>query len=185
MIAGRMATTSFDDRGPGRPKARAATRSVALAELVDGCMAEALARQGFAGADVVASWDEIVGEPLAAHTQPLRMDWPKRRGPRDPDSRPQPATLVVRATPAFALELQYAAAQIVERVNARYGWACVGRIVVKQGPVTRAPPRVVAPSPVDPEVARRLATLVEPISDPALAEALARFGRAVLRPAKG
>lgn len=156
---------------------------MALAELVDGCMAEALARQGFAGADVVASWEEIVGEPLASHTLPLRMEWPKRRSPHDPEARPLPATLVVRATPAFALELQYTAAQIVERVNARYGWACVGRIAVKQGPVTRPAPRVAAPQAPDPEVARRVASLVAPIEDAGLAEALSRFGRAVLRPA--
>ncbi|TVR10919.1 MAG: DUF721 domain-containing protein [Salinarimonadaceae bacterium] len=176
-----MVTTGPDNGGPRRP----ASRSLALAELVDGCMAEALARQGFAGADVIACWDEIVGEPLAAHSQPLRMDWPKRRGPRDPEARPQPATLVVRVTPAFALELQYASAQIVERVNARYGWACVGRIALRQGEVARPPARVSAPPTVDPEVAQRVATLVEPIADPGLADALSRFGRAVLRPGKG
>jgi hypothetical protein len=35
-----------------------------LADLVDACLAPALAAQGFAAADVVVAWPDIVGERL-------------------------------------------------------------------------------------------------------------------------
>ena len=60
---------------------------------------------------------------------------------RDPDARPEPATLVVRVESAFALEMQHLAPIVIERVNAHYGWRCVGRLVLKQGPVRRRPTR--------------------------------------------
>ena len=43
---------------------------------------------------------------------------------------------------------------LIERINAHYGWRCIGRIVLKQGPVTRRKVR-------DPEPA--LAILFEPL----------------------
>ena len=60
------------------------------------------------------------------------------RGGADPDARPEPATLVVRVESAFALELQHLAPLLIERINAHYGWRCVGRLVLKQGPVRAA-----------------------------------------------
>src|SRR5215207_4164978 len=77
-----------------------------------------------------------VGPRLAAACQPIRIEW-SRRGLRNRDERPQPAMLIVRVEGAFALELQHVAPLLMERINAYYGWRCVGRIVLKQGPVRR------------------------------------------------
>ncbi len=151
-----------------------------LAELLDGCMAEALAKQGFAGSDVFAAWADIVGEPLAGYSQPLRMEWPKRRRGQDPEAKPDPAALLVRVEGAFALEMQQMVPLVIERVNAHYGWACVGRIVIKQGPVTRHRPRVQAAPAPDPVVAGKVEALLGDVEDAALKAALARFGQAVL-----
>jgi hypothetical protein len=159
---------------------RSKPRLVPLAELLDGCMSEALAKQGFAGSDVISSWPEIVGEPLATHSQPLRMEWPRRRRGQDPEARPDPATLVVRVESAFALDLQQTAPLVIERVNAHYGWACVGKIVIRQGPVKRAPMRVAEPLPPDPAILREVEGLVADVEDDGLKAALARFGCAVL-----
>lgn len=142
-------------------------------------MAEALAKQGFAGSDVIASWPEIVGEPLATHSQPLRMEWPKRRKGQDPE-RADPATLVVRVESAFALDLQQSAPLLIERVNARYGWACVSKIVLRQGPVKRVTARVEPPREPDPAVRREVEALVAGVEDEGLKAALARFGCAVI-----
>ncbi len=46
--------------------------------------------------------------------------------------------LVVRTESAFALEMQHLAPIVIERVNTYYGWRCIGRIVLKQGPVHAA-----------------------------------------------
>ncbi len=44
---------------------------------------------------------------------------------------------MVRVEGVFALELQHLAPVVIQRVNAHYGWACIGRIVMRQGRVDR------------------------------------------------
>ncbi|WP_353181111.1 DciA family protein [Bosea sp. (in: a-proteobacteria)] len=148
-----------------------------LAELIDDCIAPALAAQGFAGRAIVSLWPEIVGERLAARSRPLRIDWPKRRP--GPGEAAQPATMVVRVEGAFALEMQQLGPLVVERVNTHLGWRAVGKLVLKQGPV--APPSAPArPAPaLEAAAAARIDDQVSPIADPGLREALARLGRAV------
>lgn len=149
-----------------------------LADLVESCMSEALARQGFASADVIAAWPDIAGEPLASYSQPVKMEWPKRGRP-EPDAPPPPATLVVRVESAFALDAQHLAPLLIERINALYGWACVGRIVLKQGPVRRPPPKRPPARPLAPHEEAAIAGAVSDVSDEALRGALARLGREI------
>lgn len=167
-------------RPDGNSGAARSTRPAALAELLENCMAPALASQGFASADVIAAWSDIVGAHLAAFSQPIRLDWPRRHRFADPESRPDPATLVVRVEGAFALDFQQSIPLVIERLNAHYGWACIGRVVIRQGPVARPPERVVAPKPVDPRIAEQVARVIDTIEDAPLKAALARFGEAVL-----
>lgn len=156
-----------------RPSARP------LADLVDACLAPALAAQGFAAADVVVGWPDIVGERLAGVCAPVKLQWPRRPPGIDPDSRGEPATLVVRVEGAFALELQHLAPVIVERINTRYGWRCVGRLALRQGPLARpARPRQV-PVPDAAMLARARAS-VAGIADDGLRDALVRFGAGVM-----
>lgn len=151
-----------------------------LADLVTPVIGPALAAQGFTGADVVASWSEIVGARLGERSRPIRVEWPRRGRDAARDGRPEPATLVVRVESAFALELQHQAPLVLERVNGHYGWRCVGRLVLKQGPVAlpRAARRPM-PEPTE-EEGRRIAQAVAPLADEALRGALERLGRAVV-----
>lgn len=152
-----------------------------LAELIDDCIAPALAAQGFAGRAIVALWPEIVGERLAARSRPLKIDWPRRRpAPGEPA---EPATMVVRVEGAFALEMQQLGPLVVERVNTHLGWRAVGKLVLKQGPV--AAPVAARPMPkLDGEEAARVEAQVACVADEGLREALARLGRAVALNAK-
>ena len=156
-----------------------------LADLIDVCLGPTLAAQGFAAADVITAWPEIVGERLAAFTQPLRIDWPRGAGARDRDVRPEPATLVVRVESAFALEMQHLAPIVIERVNAHYGWRCIGRLVLKQGPVRRAS-HGAAPAPVlSDEARRRVTKATADVGEDALRGALERLGQAVMSGRRG
>ena len=150
-----------------------------LADLIDASLGRALAAQGFAAADVLVSWPEIVGERLAAATQPLKIEWPRRRAGADPTARPEPATLVVRVESAFALDLQHLAPVIVERVNVHYGWRCVGRLVLKQGPVRRPAGAPAKLAPLSEDERNRIAQAVAAVDDEALRQALDRLGQAV------
>jgi hypothetical protein len=158
-------------------------RTKPLADLVVRLLGPSMAAQGFTGADVVASWPEIVGERLAEASRPLRVDWPRRRG-RD-EERPEPATLVVRVEGAFALELQHMAPVVLERINAVYGWRCVGKLVLKQGPVGSRNPVRRPPPPLGEAELRRIAEAVQGLEAPPLRLALERLGRAMAsRPAE-
>ncbi|WP_375458797.1 DUF721 domain-containing protein [uncultured Enterovirga sp.] len=153
-------------------------RSQPLADLVGPVLGPALAAQGFTGADLVASWAEIVGERMAEASRPVRVEWPRRR-PGESDGAPHPATLVVRVVGAFALELQHLAPLVLERINAVYGWRCVGRLVLKQGPVGRLQPPKAEKAPL-PESARiRIAEAVAGLDEAALRQAMERLGRAM------
>ena len=154
-----------------------------LADFIDSCLGPALRAQGFAAADVITAWPEIAGERLATFSRPVRLEWP-RRGRPDPDARPEPAALIVRVESAFALELQHLAPLLIERINAHYGWRCVGRLVLKQGPVPRPKPaRTPAPKLSD-EDREKLAETTAGIAEEPLREALTRLGSAVVAGAR-
>lgn len=147
-----------------------------LADLIDDCLAPALAAQGFAGRAIVSLWPEIVGERLAARSRPLKIDWPRRRPA--PGETSDPATLVVRVEGAFALDMQQLAPLVLERVNTHLGWRAVGKIVLKQGPV-EAPAAKPQPQQPDAAVIAQVARQVETIEDPGLRAALERLGQSI------
>jgi len=119
------------------------SRAKPLSDLVSRALQSAFARQGFAAVDIVNHWEDIVGPELAGRTEPVRLVWPRRD---DPDST---GTLTVRVEGAYAIELQHLAPVVIERVNRYFGWRCVGRIAIRQGPVVR---RVKAPDlSIEPE----------------------------------
>lgn len=150
-----------------------------LAEFVDATVGPAFAAQGFASADILAAWPDIVGERLAGVCQPLKLDWPHKPRGADPQSRPDPATLVVRVEGAFALEIQHLAPLLIERLNTHYGWRCVGRITLRQGRM-KLPTRPRPPCPLDPAAEAALRAATGDIAEEPLREALDRLGHAVM-----
>jgi hypothetical protein len=151
-----------------------------LADFLDVCLSPSLAAQGFATSDIIVAWQDIVGERLAAFTQPLKIEW-KRKGPNaDPDARPEPATLVIRVEGAFALEMQHMAPIIIERVNVYYGWRCIGKLVLKQGPVRRTEKKRPAPRVLGKADRKRVDAALAPIEEEPLKAALDRLGQAIV-----
>jgi hypothetical protein len=137
---------------------------------------DALKRQGFASTEIVARWADIVGQEVAAHSEPLKINWPRR-----PDEEtPEPATLVLRVEGPAAIEIQHLSAVILERVNRFFGWRAVGRLVLRPAPLRRQAPKP-APPPPDPAAAARIAENLPQIEDESLRQALARLGAAVKR----
>ena len=147
-----------------------------LSQLVGKTIADAFARQGFASTGLVTHWPEIVGAEVAAHAEPLRMQWPRRVH----EDAPEPATLVLRVEGPVALEIQHLSGVIIERVNRFFGWRAVGRIAIRQAPLARRPAKH-GPVPPDPALVARLAAAMPEIADDGLRTALARLGAAVKR----
>jgi hypothetical protein len=151
-----------------------------LSELVGPALADALKAQGFAAAEILHRWPDIAGGRLAGHSMPVRIIWPPRPKGAAPGAAPAPATLVLKVEGAFALEAEMAAAQIIERINAVFGWACVGKLRLRQGPIETAPKRQPRkPAVLTAAAGERLRHDLEGIAEPGLREALERLGREV------
>ena len=86
---------------------------------------------------------------------------------------------MVRVEGVFALELQHLAPVVIQRINAHYGWACIGKLVLKQGRVHQAVRKRVVP-PLDPVKRGEVALAVSSIDDDALRDALDRLGVAIV-----
>jgi hypothetical protein len=153
----------------------------ALGEFVAQAIDPVVAKQGFGEADVILHWKTIAGPRLSGVSEPVRLQWPMKAPNRPADAPPEPATLILRVEGAFALEFQHTAPLLVERINARLGWRCIGRIVLKQGPVRGESPKRVKSVPAAGAVAKAAETTGS-IKDEALRGALTRLGAHVFTP---
>ncbi|MEM6421024.1 MAG: DciA family protein [Pseudomonadota bacterium] len=149
-------------------------------------VARTVERFGFADPQVLARWPEIVGEDLAARCRPVKVV--HGRG------RDLAARLLVAANGAAALEIEYRAPQIVDRVNAVYGYRHVSRLSITQGisptsqgfaeeseafnPPSRGTPRAALEATA--EAVRAATHAAAPVNDADLRAALGRLGAYVL-----
>jgi hypothetical protein len=147
-----------------------------LSDFLGATLSDALKSQGFASAEILARWGDIVGPEVAAHSEPIKINWPRALG----DEPPEPATLVLRVEGPAALEIQHLSAVILERVNRFFGWQAIGNIALRQAPLRRREPAT-PPPPPDPAVAARIAEGLPEIADEDLRRALARLGAAIKR----
>lgn len=150
-----------------------------LAELLEPFLQPIMAAQGFASVDLVTGWPDIIGPPLHAYTQPVKLEWPRRQRSGEAGLEGAGATLVLRVESAFALDVQHMLPVLIERINVRYGWRCVDKIVLKQGPVERKEP-VRRASPPTTETIQAAEARVGAVSDSGLREALVRLGAGVM-----
>jgi len=141
----------------------------------------AFSRYGFAYADLLIQWPAIAGKEIAAISEPERIRWPRQ----GEDKRG--GTLILKAAPGRALDLQHQVARIAERINGFYGYAAIVQIKVVQSPLkpVKAAPRSAV---LDAGKARALDERLDFIADPALKTALRRLGAGALshaRPPQG
>jgi hypothetical protein len=147
-----------------------------LAELASSFLAETYARQGFASTELVTRWRDIAGPEIAAHAEPIKLQW-RRAVEGEP---PEPATLVLRVEGPAAIEIQHLSNVLLERVNRFFGWQAVGRIALRQAPLAQRTPRPVPASP-DPQAVAQVEASLTAVADDDLRSALARLGAAVRR----
>ncbi|WP_025898184.1 DUF721 domain-containing protein [Sneathiella glossodoripedis] len=90
----------------------------------------ALIKRGFAQADILSKWKNIVGPTLANVSSPERLNYGR--------SKNHEATLKVRVSPGFAPEFQQFEPLIIERINSFFGYRAVARLQLIQAPVKTA-----------------------------------------------
>jgi len=146
-----------------------------LADLTQALMADAFARQGFASREIVTRWPEIAGAQIAAFAEPVKIQWR-----RVPDGEPPvPATLILRVQGPAAIEIQHQSAVILERVNRFFGWQAIGKIALRQAPLTQKPTK--SRPQRDAAAEARVAETLTDVADDDLRRALSRLGAAVKR----
>jgi hypothetical protein len=171
---------------PTKPNAPTRRKGpVSLESLLGEQLSPVIRAQGFANMAIHLHWAEIVGLSLSQWSEPVALKWPPKwpsgQAVQHSSTAPGSATLVIKVEGAFALELQHSAPQVVERVNRFFGWKCVEKIVLKQGPVRKQ-----APIPKRPRKAlsvaqsRRLDDLLGNLESDDLRATLQRLGVAVL-----
>jgi hypothetical protein len=151
--------------------------AVKLSELVGKALDPVIARRGFATADLIAAWADIVGPRHAAWTAPEKITWP-----RDAKDGAGAGTLVLRVDGPRAILIQHELGQIVERVNAFFGYAAIARARIVQAPVTGAAsqPAATTEPVLDKAGETALGEAIAGVESDALKAALDRLGRGIL-----
>lgn len=144
-----------------------------LSQTVRKVAAPLLMRHGFAEADIVLRWAEIVGERLAQRSAPEKLERPRGA---------EAATLHVRVAPGAGPELQHLTPLVLERISTFFGWRAVDRLRLIQAPLAAATaaPRP-APAALTPAEEAALDSTVGAAADDRLKEALRRLGANVAR----
>jgi hypothetical protein len=147
-----------------------------LSVLLSDVFSDAYAKQGFAARELVTRWAEIIGPEFSAHCEPLKLQWPR---PVEGQAQ-EPATLMLRVEGPMALEIQHASDVILQRVNRFFGWSAVGRLALRQGPLSRKPRPRPSRAPDAGEV-EQIAKTLSSVEDDGLRAALARLGASIKR----
>jgi hypothetical protein len=125
----------------------------AVGSFVPKVTSAAFEKYGFHSAEIMSSWETIVGADLARLTRPESIKWPRgARSPVDADEagRSAGATLIVACDPAFALEVSYRHKEIMDRINRYFGYRAIGQLKVHQVPRVESaasPPKLAQPKP--------------------------------------
>jgi hypothetical protein len=168
---------------PGTPARRKGP--VALDSLLGEQLSPVIRAQGFANMAIHLHWAEIAGSSLSQWSEAVALKWPPRPTAQAAHAparnSPGGATLIIKVEGAFALELQHSAPQVMERVNRFFGWRCVEKIVIKQGPVRKQGAPLKRPrKPLSVEDSRKLDALLADMGSTTLRASLERLGVAML-----
>jgi hypothetical protein len=80
----------------------------------------------------------------------------------------------------MALEIQHTSDVILQRVNRFFGWSAVGRLALRQAPLSRRDRPTVSRAP-DPDAVANVAKTLSSVEDDELRAALARLGASIKR----
>jgi hypothetical protein len=152
-------------------------RARGVGEFIPALMRPAFEKYGFSSASILTDWAALAGPELAAYTAPERLKWPRKKPGEDGKDSPQGgATLILRVVGARALEVEHRRPQIIERLNASFGYRAVAEIRLVQAPIERRETRKAAAPP--PSIPSQL-PVPEGIQEDRLRDAIARLASGI------
>jgi len=152
---------------------------------------KAYARHGAVWAGLLADWPGIVGSPLCDICLLEKVTWPRHSTAQSASqavgmptrSKHQKigGTLLIKVVYGRALEVQHTIPQIIDRINAYYGYGAVAQIKIIQGKIEKpkTPQRHILP-PLDPVRSQQLDDQMGDIENDGLKEALRNLAKGVL-----
>jgi hypothetical protein len=146
-------------RAPSAVMSRAGQSAAkAVGSFVPRLTRKAFEKYGFSAATLLTDWSVIVGPQLAAYSAPDRLKWPRAvesYGDVEAGAEGRPgATLILRVDGGRALDVEYRKRELIERINAYFGYRAVADLRILQAPVNAPLPRAV----LTPRAATRPAT---------------------------
>ncbi|WP_297322554.1 DciA family protein [uncultured Bartonella sp.] len=100
-----------------------------LAKTVASLLDPVLQKKTGLSLELIENWPHLVGEHIAHSTMPLKIIWPRRISVDDPF---KPATLVVGCEGYAAMILAHENIEILQRINAFFGYVAISRIKIEQ-----------------------------------------------------
>ena len=167
-----------------KAQARAKFTGHPVGKFVGKLTQKAFEKHGFSAATLLTDWRTIVGNDLATYTAPERLKWPRgveAYGDVAADGTGRPgATLILRVDSVRALDVSYKSRQVIERINAYFGYKAVSELRFIQAPVAELQPSPVMrpPRPAHPTAK------VQAVDDPGLRDALAKLEATIAAKAK-
>lgn len=142
---------------------------VKFARQSDEGFAALAARFGFHKPEILKRWRDIAGAHLYRFTRPQRISFPKGR--RDG------GTLFLEVAGAASVEVHHVSRQLIERINAFYGYAAIAKIKVVAARINRPRPvDEITTIPPDPAALAAASRRTAGVKDPELRRSLAALG---------
>ncbi|MBR5130323.1 MAG: DUF721 domain-containing protein [Alphaproteobacteria bacterium] len=135
---------------------------------------KALGTRGFSGADILESWEEIVGPDLSRGIKPEKLTF-------EGNSRSKGTLVVKTAGGAFAMLFEHQKRRVLERINAFFGYPAVSHIKMIQGSLKLSMPTIQLTKPIDSKKLKELAQKVALIDDEELKQRTYAIGEAMLK----
>ena len=139
---------------------------------IDQATRSLLGKRGFWNADIIAHWDEIIGQELAQGIRPDKITYPKGKAGA--------GIVHIRvAGGAFALTAEHKKHILLDRLNTFVGSPIFADIKITQGANLHPKEDVPAPTfkKLSVEQKRRIEQAVAQVKDPELRAALAAYGK--------
>jgi hypothetical protein len=139
---------------------------------------KAFEKYGFSTTTLIMEWAAIAGSDIASATLPEKLKWPRAMGDQTKDdaTNHEGAVLVLRVDPARALDISYRERQIIDRINAHFGYRAIAALRLVQAPL--AVPHMTKPQTATRHVEVQNSSSADPLSD-----ALGRLGEGLKRQA--
>lgn len=146
-----------------------------LADLVPPLTKDVFGRKNLLFGKMVSEWNDIAGADIASKATPLDLKFSKKADNNQ-------AVLQLAVLPAFALELSYQKALLIERLNVFFGYPAIKDIKIVQHSEVMANKKVQKSKtrPVTLQEQQSIDSLTSEIKENDLQTALKNLGKAII-----